>query len=90
MSAPDPANWSCQIGEVDRAKLPGGSDLPMRQAVARAYKELTGEEPEYVFSGWGFELPERYRAVVEDRLPDDGYDVGATQDFLDHEARGHG
>lgn len=50
------ATWSCKIGEADRDKLPDGADSPMRTAVARAYKELTGEEPKFIFSGWGAEL----------------------------------
>lgn len=61
--------WECKIGEVDAARLPRGSDAPMRQAVQRAYRELTGEWPEFTFSGWGGELTEAERAVVEDRVP---------------------
>ena len=64
-----PRTWYCKIGEgylrVD------GADRPMREAVAAAYRELTGEEPDFIFSGWGAELTESERAVVEDRLPDD-------------------
>jgi len=60
--------WYCKIGEV--ASTPDGADMPMRQAVAKAYRELTGEEPVFIFSGWGAELTEPERAVVEDRLPD--------------------
>jgi hypothetical protein len=60
--------WSCKIGET--YSVPHGADLPMRQAVAKAYRELTGEEPDFIFSGWGAELTESERAVVEDRLPD--------------------
>lgn len=60
--------WKCKIGEV--ASLPDAADLVMRQAVAQAYREITGEEPVFIFSGWGAELDERERAVVEDRLPD--------------------
>lgn len=59
--------WKCKIGEV--ADVPTGSDLPMREAVARAYKEITGQEPVFIFSGWGGELTEPERAVVENRLP---------------------
>ena len=69
-TAPDPANWTCQVGEHDRSALPPGSDSPMREAVRRAYLELTGTEPLYIFSGWGDHLPEPRRAVVEDRFPD--------------------
>jgi hypothetical protein len=61
--------WYCKIGEVDPAKVPHEADAPMREAVLRAYKELTGEEPVFIFSGWGAELEERERAVVENRLP---------------------
>lgn len=59
--------WSCKIGETD--SVPKGGDFPMREAVSRAYLELTGEEPAFLFSGWGAELTESERAVVEDRLP---------------------
>ena len=59
--------WKCKIGETDN--LPHGSDLPMRNAVERAYREITGEDPMFIFSGWGAELTEPERAVVEDRLP---------------------
>lgn len=59
--------WSCKIGET--ASIPDGADAPMRQAVVRAYREITGTEPEFIFSGWGAELTEPERAVVEDREP---------------------
>ncbi len=63
--------WSCKIGEVESEHVPFAGDLPMRQAIAKAYKELTGHEPEFIFSGWGAVLDEPERAVVEDRLPND-------------------
>lgn len=59
--------WFCKIGEA--ALIPAGADAPMRQAVAMAYKELTGEDAKFCFSGWGGELTEPERAVVENRLP---------------------
>lgn len=59
--------WTCKIGET--GALPMGADLPMRQAVRHAYRELTGEEPDFIFSGWGGELTEYERAVVENRPP---------------------
>lgn len=61
--------WSCKIGEVALAKLPRGSDNPMREAVREAYHVLTGEWPVFIFSGWNAELDEGERAVVENRLP---------------------
>lgn len=61
--------WECKIGEVDGSLLPRESDHPMRIAIERAYFEITGQEAEFIFSGWGAELTEPERAVVEDRLP---------------------
>lgn len=46
--------WECKIGEADA--LPEGADAPMRRAVERAYQELTGRDPLFIFSGWGAEL----------------------------------
>lgn len=58
--------WDCKIGEVDAQKLPPGADLPMRKAVAKAFYELTGEEPEFIFSGWGAQLTEDERDEVKE------------------------
>lgn len=55
--------WSCKIGEA--GALPDGADLPMRTAIRAAYLQLTGEEPEFLFSGWGAELTEGEREAVE-------------------------
>ena len=44
--------WSCSVGGVVGA-LPDGVDLPMRQAIQRAFYEITGTHAEYCFSGWG-------------------------------------
>lgn len=48
-----PAFWTCEIGPADREALPEGCDLPMRQAVRAAFRELTGDDPERLSSGWG-------------------------------------
>lgn len=56
--------WSCKIGETDN--VPRGGDSPMRVAIIRAYIELTGEEPRFLFSGWGDELTDSEREVVEE------------------------
>lgn len=66
MSDTEESIWACKIGPADRATLPHGADLPMRQAVQRAYKELTGAEPEFIFSGWAAELTAGEAEVVED------------------------
>jgi len=58
-------NWSCKIGEVEPSKVPAGGDLPMRKAIQEAYEQLTGEAPAFCFSGWGAQLTDGERAVVE-------------------------
>ena len=35
----------------------------MRQAITKAYRELTGEDPEFIFSGWAGELDEIEREI---------------------------
>lgn len=62
--------WYCKIGEVDESAVPPGGDAPMRDAVERAFLEVTGQDSQFTFSGWGGELDESERAVVEDREPD--------------------
>lgn len=58
--------WTCKIGvPSDPDGLPRGSDYPMRKAVERAYKEITGEDPQYIFSGWNGSLTEAEQAVVD-------------------------
>lgn len=57
--------WTCKIGECSEDDLLPGADSPMRQAVAKAYREITGREPDFMFTGWGGELDEFERAVVD-------------------------
>jgi len=56
--------WDCKIGEVSEDILPTGADSPMRRAVRKAYIEITGKEPDFIFSGWGAELTKSERDVV--------------------------
>lgn len=49
--------WECKIGGK-RVELPDGADAPLRQAVQKAYFELTGTYAEFCFSGWGGKLDE--------------------------------
>ena len=56
--------WTCKIGG-QVGDIPGGADLPMREAIERAFIEVTGASPEFIFSGWGAELDEAER--VSDR-----------------------
>ncbi len=57
--------WSCKIGETDGDALPRGSDWPMRRAIERAYLELTGKMPEFLFSGWSATLTPDEQEVVD-------------------------
>jgi hypothetical protein len=56
--------WDCKIGECDESLLPPGSNALMREAVRKAYLEITGQAPKFIFSGWGGELTEGERHVV--------------------------
>ena len=58
--------WDCKIGDVPEEVLPSGADLLMRKAVSKAYLELTGKEPNFLFSGWGCTLTEDEFVVVEE------------------------
>lgn len=73
--------WSCVIGESN-ATRPMGSDGPMRDAVEKAYRFVTGEDPTFCFSGWGAKLDEAHRAVVEDRLPDIDVQIAEAREHL--------
>ena len=44
--------WIGIIGETEHAKLPFGGDSPMREAVEKAFKEVTGHEEEVLYSRW--------------------------------------
>ena len=60
--------WSCKIGSFAVADLPAGSDAPMKKAVYKAYKELTGIDADFIFSGWGGELDEIEEEIVMEYL----------------------
>lgn len=60
--------WECKVGgQADFFE--SGADSPMRRAVAKAFREITGRDPEFTFSGWSAQLTEAERAVVENRMP---------------------
>jgi hypothetical protein len=56
--------WGCKIGEVE--SLPDGADNVMRQAVKAAYRQLTGKEPSFCFSGWAEHLTKIEREVADE------------------------
>lgn len=58
--------WTCKIGgEIN--SLPNGADSPLRKAVEQAFKDLTGVDNKFCFSGWSGKLTPIERAVVENR-----------------------
>lgn len=60
--------WFCKVGgEADFFQ--GGADAPMRRAISKAFRDITGRDPEFIFSGWAATLTEGERAVVENRAP---------------------
>lgn len=88
---PQHALWYCKIGETAREMLPPGSDGPMRDAIEAAYKQLTGHESDYIFSGWAATLTEPELAVVENRFPvyekTDGATLTEAADLIESQAR---
>lgn len=54
----DKATWSCDIGPIDRDRIPDGGDQPLREAVRKAYFSMFGEEPQVLYSGWGKRIHE--------------------------------
>lgn len=66
--------WSCKIGECEEKDLLRdgkyyGADTPMREAITKAYIEVTGHEPNFIFSGWGAELTDIEREVAKGTTP---------------------
>lgn len=64
-----PSVWHCRIGPG--APRADGADLPMRNAVRRAFIDVVGEEPAAIFSGWGEHFCESEVAAIENGMPDE-------------------
>lgn len=45
--------WECKIGYALDKELPKGADAPLRNAVENAFEKMTGDEADFVTSGWG-------------------------------------
>jgi hypothetical protein len=45
-------SWYCKVGSADESELPPGADLPMRLAIQKAYREITGRGADSVLSAW--------------------------------------
>lgn len=55
--------WECKIGGVSPVDLPHGADFPMRAAIDKAFREVSGIESDFIFSGWGGSL-----TTIEDKI----------------------
>ena len=70
--------WACKIGGdiPDDVWRPDGEymshDYPMRVAAEQQFERQFGVEAKFLFSGWGAELTEPERAVVEGRFVVEG------------------
>lgn len=73
--------WACKIGGERPLRLPPGADDPMRTAVERAFREIAGRDPLFVFSGWGGALTEGELAVVEGRDPEPPAEAALLEDM---------
>lgn len=58
--------WTCKIGARWLADVPYGADGPMRCAIEKAFKEITGNNAEFCFSGWGGSLDKYELEIVEE------------------------
>jgi hypothetical protein len=45
--------WVCQIGPIDRTKVPFGGDSPLRQAVKNTWESMFDDTEYMCSSGWG-------------------------------------
>lgn len=62
--------WECKIGFPEGVEIPPGADSPMREAVQKAFKELTGLDCSNLFSGWGAKFtPAELHVIDPDKYP---------------------
>lgn len=62
--------WECKIGPAMAGELPSGADGPMRAAIEKAFRGMTGRDADALFSGWGGEFNPAEKAVIENTEPD--------------------
>lgn len=60
--------WECAVGGRSPVIVPNGGDFPMRQAVEKAFFDLTGQNPEMCYSGWGRKFTDKVSPAVQDVL----------------------
>lgn len=61
--------WKCEIGIAIEGELPEFADAPMREAVKKAFRELTSKEPVFIASGWDYlGAPEFLRGAGKEKV----------------------
>jgi len=61
--------WSCEIGPIERSKVPYGGDGPLRSAVQNRFIEMFGEQAKVCSSGWGLTKEMKTRLDIISFLP---------------------
>lgn len=61
--------WFCEIGPIDRNKVPFGGDYPLRHVVENKFIEMFGEQAERCSSGWGLTEEMKTRLDIISFLP---------------------
>jgi hypothetical protein len=56
--------WGCKIGFAFAEELPKEADAPLRDALNKAFYELTGHSADFCFSGWDGKLDEIEKEIV--------------------------
>lgn len=64
-----PEYWFCEIGPIDRKKVPWGGDYPLREAVEDRFIEIFGKQAEKCSSGWGLTPEMKTRLDIISFLP---------------------
>ena len=61
--------WSCDIGPIDRSKIPFGGDYPLRSVVENKFIDMFGEQAKTCGSGWGLKEEMKTRLDIISFLP---------------------
>lgn len=61
--------WFCEIGPIERNRIPLNGDWPLRSAVKDKFAEMFNEYPETCSSGWGLTEEMKIRLDIISFLP---------------------
>ena len=60
--------WYCQIGPIEKNKVPYGGDYPLRSAVESKFIKMFGVQSQVCSSGWGLTEEMKSRLSMIDHL----------------------